>query len=201
MAVVRPYRGVSAEDRRADRRDRLLDAGLDVLGSEGVAGTTMKAVCARAGLTERYFYESFKDLDELLLAVMDACMWAIDDAVEAASAAAPNDLLERSRAATRALIETLTEDPRRARVYVEAVGSDALRERQARGVRAYARRLAELMRECMELPATHKGEARAGDARTRRRHHPGHRELARRDPRRLARRARRGGRPAVRGGR
>src|SRR5687767_9668516 len=52
--VVRPYKGVSADERRALRREQLMEAGLDVLGSEGIAGLTMTEVCARAGLTERY---------------------------------------------------------------------------------------------------------------------------------------------------
>ena len=66
--VVRPYRGVSADDRRADRRARLLEAGLDLVGEVGVAEVTAEAVAARAGLSKRYFYESFADRDALLVA-------------------------------------------------------------------------------------------------------------------------------------
>jgi AcrR family transcriptional regulator len=144
--VVRPYRGVSADDRRAERRARLIEAGLDVLGAEGLASTTMTAVCARAGLTERYFYESFRDRDELLQAVFDAFSEETDDAVQAALAAAPPDLFERCRAAAGALITVLTEDPRKARAYVEAIGSEALKERRADAVRAYAAMLAHELR-------------------------------------------------------
>jgi AcrR family transcriptional regulator len=57
MAVAtRPYRGVPADDRRAGRRARLLSAGLELLGSEGYSGTTVRGVCGRARLTPRYFY-------------------------------------------------------------------------------------------------------------------------------------------------
>ena len=38
----------------------LIEAALDVVGARGLAGLTMTAVCARARLTERYFYESFR---------------------------------------------------------------------------------------------------------------------------------------------
>ena len=76
--VVRPYRGISADERRASRRARLLDAALEEVGERGMAGTTMTAVCARAGLTERYFYESFADRDEMLRAVQLALRQNID---------------------------------------------------------------------------------------------------------------------------
>jgi AcrR family transcriptional regulator len=145
--VVRPYRGVSAVDRRAQRRARLIDAALDVLGDEGIANMTMTAVCARAGLTERYFYESFRDRQDLLVAVFDACVEELDAAILAAREAAAPSLLDRTRAAAGALIEVLTDDPRRARLYAESVGEAALAPRRAEAVRAYAALLAEIMRE------------------------------------------------------
>lgn len=149
--VVRPYRGVSAEERRSLRRARLIEAALDVLGSEGLARTTMSAVCARAGLTERYFYEAFSGRDELLRALFRGFSAQTDAAVLAAVAAAPADLLERSRAAIGALIGALTDDPRKARAYLEAIGSEALREMHAKAVRAYASLLAREMRELYAL--------------------------------------------------
>ena len=151
--VVRPYRGVSADDRRARRRAQLVEAGLDVLGADGLANTTMTAVCARAGLTERYFYESFGGRDELLIAIFDAFSAEATDAALAALAAAPPDLLARCRAAAGAIIDVLTGDPRKARAYVEAIGSEALRERRMETGRAYAALLAHEMRELSGLSA------------------------------------------------
>src|SRR4029077_5184552 len=55
----RAYGGVSAEDRIAARRAKLLDAGLELFGTRGYATTGVKDVCREAGLTDRYFYESF----------------------------------------------------------------------------------------------------------------------------------------------
>jgi AcrR family transcriptional regulator len=145
--VVRPYRGVSAEDRRSQRRARLIEAGLDVVGERGIADATMTAVCARAGLTERYFYESFRDRQGLLVALFDACVEELDAAIDAAREAAAPNLLDRARAAAGALIEVLTDDPRKARLYAESVGDGALAPRRAVAVRAYAALLAEIMRE------------------------------------------------------
>jgi AcrR family transcriptional regulator len=149
--VVRPYRGISADERRATRRAQLIEAGLDVLGDDGLAGLTMTAVCVRAGLTERYFYESFHDRDELLGAILDACLLEMDEAMFAALAAAPPDLLERCRAAAGAMIGVLTDDPRKARLHAEAIGSAALSERRAEAVSAHAELLARQMRELRGL--------------------------------------------------
>jgi AcrR family transcriptional regulator len=151
--VVRPYRGVSADDRRAERRARLVDACLDVLGAEGVAGTTMKAICARAGLTERYFYESFRDRDELLAVAVDEVIAQIDAAMIDAVRRSPADLLARSRAAAGAFVAVLTDDRRKARAFLEAVGNEALKERHAASVRKYADMVAAQMQELAGLDA------------------------------------------------
>jgi AcrR family transcriptional regulator len=153
--LVRAYRGVSADDRRADRRARLIEAGLDVIGSEGLANMTMTAVCARAGLTERYFYESFRNLDELLVALFDKFAGEAADAILHALDGAPPDLFERCRAAAGALIAVLTEDPRKARTFAEAIGSEALRARRDRTVRGYAAVLAGQIRELAPVPDSH----------------------------------------------
>src|ERR1700745_3649730 len=67
----RTYGGVSADERIAARRARLLGAGLELFGTRGFAATGVKDVCRQAGLTDRYFYESFNDGGELFLAVFD----------------------------------------------------------------------------------------------------------------------------------
>ena len=91
----------------------------------------MRAVCQRARLNPRYFYESFDDLDALVVAVYDRLVVELRDEVRAAVAAAGDD----PRAMVRATVETTTrfvdEDRRRARVlYVEALGNEALNRRR-----------------------------------------------------------------------
>jgi AcrR family transcriptional regulator len=68
----RSYRGKSGGERAAERRARLIDATIAVLSASGEAHATMTAVCAAAGLTERYFYESFSGLDDAKLAALDS---------------------------------------------------------------------------------------------------------------------------------
>lgn len=67
----RRYGGKTAEQRRAERREALVAAALDIWQESGWAAVTMRGVCARAGLTDRYFYESFADRDALLAHVWD----------------------------------------------------------------------------------------------------------------------------------
>src|SRR5688572_6780726 len=98
-APSRPYRGQPAADRRAERREKLLAAGLELLGTEGHGGTTVRGVCREAGLTPRYFYESFEDLDALLLAVFDRIVAEASATVLEAIAAAPAEARPKSHAA------------------------------------------------------------------------------------------------------
>ncbi|MCG3751908.1 TetR/AcrR family transcriptional regulator [Amycolatopsis sp. Poz14] len=68
----RPYGGKSADERRAERRAALLLAGRELWCESGWASVTMRGVCTRAGLTDRYFYESFTGRDALLVAVAES---------------------------------------------------------------------------------------------------------------------------------
>ena len=56
VVMDRPYRGVEAPERLAVRRRRFLEAGLELLGGATDPGElTVRAICADAGLTARYF--------------------------------------------------------------------------------------------------------------------------------------------------
>jgi AcrR family transcriptional regulator len=50
----------------AVRRARLLNAAVACFGTYGYHQTTLKMLCDQAGLTERYFYESFANFDDIL---------------------------------------------------------------------------------------------------------------------------------------
>jgi AcrR family transcriptional regulator len=151
--VTRAYRGVSADDRRAERRARLIEAGYDVLAREGAAGTTMRAVRIRAGLTERYFYESFRDRDELMTALIDTVGREMRTAILDAVAAAPSDAYSLTRAAADAAIDVLARDPRKARAYREATRSGQIKITKAAYVESLAETLAERVGELAGLGA------------------------------------------------
>jgi len=63
----RRYSGQSAEDRQEGRRAKLIRAALEVAGRFGLEGTSIAAICAEAGLTARYFYESFPSRDAIFV--------------------------------------------------------------------------------------------------------------------------------------
>ncbi|MFA9273063.1 MAG: TetR/AcrR family transcriptional regulator [Baekduiaceae bacterium] len=127
----RRFRGQTAAERAADRRARLLDAALDLIGTEGWPAATMTEICRRAGLTERYFYESFRDRDALYVALIDTVADETRDAVLAALAEAEDEPRARMRAAASALVGVIVADPRKGRVaLLEGLGSDALQTRR-----------------------------------------------------------------------
>jgi len=71
MPAGQRYGGRTADERRAERRERLLDAGLELFGTQGYANTSIEALCSATRLNPRYFYESLKTREELLRAVYD----------------------------------------------------------------------------------------------------------------------------------
>ncbi|MCG8670899.1 MAG: TetR/AcrR family transcriptional regulator [Pseudomonadales bacterium] len=86
----RVYGGLSKEERTAQRRQKFIDAGLEIFGTDGYQSATVRRLCREAGLTDRYYYESFASTEELLMAVYDQCMDQIKETLmEALSEAAP----------------------------------------------------------------------------------------------------------------
>jgi AcrR family transcriptional regulator len=112
----RSYAGATDAQRRAARRERLLDAGLAIIGTQGYAAATLRAVCAAAGLTERYFYESFANREALLAAVHARLVDELSSGLRAAFAAGGEGAQASARAALTAFFRMLREDPRKSRV-------------------------------------------------------------------------------------
>ncbi|HZN82435.1 MAG TPA: TetR/AcrR family transcriptional regulator [Mycobacterium sp.] len=111
MAHVRPYRGIEAADRVAERRRRFLEAGLDILGSDpDLSELTVRGICREAGLALRYFYESFTDKDDLVAAVFDWVIADIAATTQAAVAAAP--VKEQTRAGIANIVRSVAADTR-----------------------------------------------------------------------------------------
>jgi AcrR family transcriptional regulator len=132
----RPYGGVSADDRHAERLRRLLDAGLELFGTKGIAATTIADVCAEAGLTKRYFYESFATVDDLAAAVFDDVTARLVEKVGPAIAAGAG---ADPRPPLTVYLRAVLGDPRLARLLGAESRTGPLAERQAEfGNRAVA---------------------------------------------------------------
>lgn len=107
----RRWSGVPLEHRQALRYEQLITAGVQLLGDERGPALTVRAVCRAAGLTERYFYESFTDRDEFVRAVYDdVCARAMSTLL---SAHTPREAVEQ-------FVALMVDDPVRGRVLLLA---------------------------------------------------------------------------------
>lgn len=119
----RPYAGRRPDERRAERRQRLLDAGLQVFGTTRWDEAGISLLCATARTGTRAFYEEFDSREALLLELATGIVLAGVAQMQAALATAPRTLTGRVRAGLTAYLQFLTDDPRRARVTYGAVPS------------------------------------------------------------------------------
>lgn len=125
---ARVYRGRNAEQRSEERRQRLIEAASMLYGSAGYHATSVKAVCQQAGLTERYFYESFANSEELLRACAEQALAAVRAAVSAA-VGKPRSRVEALRVAGRVYCRELQAKPAMARLtLIEIEGVSAAME-------------------------------------------------------------------------
>lgn len=118
LSTSRSYRGQSQEQRRAERRSRLIAGAIAVYGERGYHQATVKAVCEAAGLTERYFYESFANSEALLIDSYNAVTYAVLGEILRAGEAAGRGRIARSRAMLHAYFSALQREPRSARVFL-----------------------------------------------------------------------------------
>lgn len=131
----RSWRGKSPVQRAAERREQLMEAAFEVFTAQGYPGSRVRDVCRQAGLTERYFYESFADKDALLIAVAERIVADLLAAAAPGIALVESDLDAALDAASRAVVCSLTDDPRRAQIlFVEVVGVSREIEDQRRAI-------------------------------------------------------------------
>ncbi len=136
----RRYRGQSPDERRAERRRRLLDAALELFGTIGYGASSIEMVCATAGVTARHFYEHFEGREALMIALFDEENAQVIEAVISSAVAADPDLDSRIDAGVAAFMHGMLDDPRRARVLcLECVGvSPEVEQRRRAGLHTYA---------------------------------------------------------------
>lgn len=118
LTTSRSYRGMSQEARRAERRARLIAAAIAVYGERGYHQATVKAVCEAAGLTERYFYESFANSEALLIDSFNTVTYSVLGEITQAARAAGRGRIARSRAMLHAYFSALQREPQSARVFL-----------------------------------------------------------------------------------
>lgn len=117
-ASGRRIRGLDAEERRARRREDLLDSGLELFSAQGYQDTSIEQICKHAYVGTKSFYEVFTGKEALYLALLDRIVAVVTGRLTSAL-----DGLDEGRdegAAARALIrhfaDAFVEDVRVARV-------------------------------------------------------------------------------------
>jgi AcrR family transcriptional regulator len=142
QAAERRYRGRLPDERRAERRRRLLDAGLELFGTVGYHGTSIERLCAQAGVTTRHFYQEFPGREALLDALCQEVTAEVAQMVlDALAEAQEQTPRSRTRAAISAFVHGMLDDPRRARVVcIEMTGiSPELERTRQEALHGFAR--------------------------------------------------------------
>jgi AcrR family transcriptional regulator len=119
----RSFRGLSLEERQNERREKLIEAGLQIYGTQGFFSVTVRDICSEAKLTERYFYESFKRSEELFktvyLRLIDQLQKNILHAIMQSKLTAPAEMVQSG---LTGLFTSLQNDPRMARIlFIDAI--------------------------------------------------------------------------------
>ncbi|WP_158675552.1 TetR/AcrR family transcriptional regulator [Nocardia stercoris] len=148
-AATRSYGGETAEQRRDRRRAALLDAALDLYAEGGASAVTKRAVCGRARLNDRYFYEHFADRDAILDAVaQDVTARGLEVVVPAALAPAP-DVRGQIHAAVDAAITFVTDDHRRGQLLLNSQAAEVVQRARTTSTHTIAVVMAEMTRDLL----------------------------------------------------
>ncbi|MBO2457510.1 TetR/AcrR family transcriptional regulator [Actinomadura violacea] len=153
----RRYRGMDGDERESARRERLLEAGLDLFGTVGYAASTVEDLCRRAGLAKKFFYESFSDRESLILTIYDVQITRAQESVLRALADAGPTVPDQAAAGISAFINTVGADPRVARLLFREIircATPATEERYQRAKRDFAGFIAGTLTRIEGIPHT-----------------------------------------------
>jgi len=142
----RRYRGRTKPQLRAERRERLLRAAVELLASTGYQAVSIERICRRARVANRHFYEHFESPEELLATLFDAFVEDVLTAIaDKLGEPGHEDPLEGAIEAVRAAIRLCLEQPQRARVaLIETVGvSRAMESKRREAIHQLARVVAD----------------------------------------------------------
>lgn len=140
-AGQRVYNGLTADERQAQRRTRLLKAARSLLADGDARNLTVTGVCQAAKLSERYFYESFANREALIDALFEDIVAVATGVLEAA--ARRGDSPEaRTRALIEGLVDLMLSEPRLSVLAHESQSSEVITRGRAVTARALAAEIA-----------------------------------------------------------
>jgi AcrR family transcriptional regulator len=151
---ARTRNGLTPQQRRQQRRQALIDAGLELFGTKGYNSTSVEEICRTAYVSTRNFYEEFENREALL---WNLVYQTLADAYDALRQTGPDQhgpggvAGDRSelRGRVSRLVHAFVDDPRRARlVFIECRGMSLLQEYRRRAAQqAFAQLLGEILEE------------------------------------------------------
>ncbi|WP_181035999.1 TetR/AcrR family transcriptional regulator [Arthrobacter sp. N199823] len=119
----RVYSGLQPAERTRERYQKFIDAGIELFGTVGYASAKIKTLCHCAGLSERYFYESFDSREQLLTEVYETVSTELMVQVTEALSDPEANPKDAIRASLAAVVNFMLGDPRHAQIIlVEIVG-------------------------------------------------------------------------------
>lgn len=135
----RTIRGLDAEQRRLQRRQALLDAGLELFAAQGYLGTTIEQLCQQAYVGTKAFYETFESRDDLYVALLAQIADTAFAALGELDTAAERDEPATAQLLLAGFAHAFVDDLRVARVtFGEGSAITPLAERQRRANRRTA---------------------------------------------------------------
>ena len=116
VPAERRYGGLSAQERSEQRRQKLLEASIQVFGTLGLRKATMRDICNEARIAERYFSEHFASASEAYEAAFKHISEQAVAATGTAMMAAPLNTHDLAISGLTAFFRFVKEDPRRAQI-------------------------------------------------------------------------------------
>ena len=119
----RRYKGVDSLERIAQRRARILAAGLELFGTRGYARTTMAMISAVSGVPHRYLTQLFPAKEDVLSDIYRSITQTVADAVRASRPGQQTDLIGQMRQDVATACQAFLADERFLRINcLEVVG-------------------------------------------------------------------------------
>ena len=112
----RRYGGMSSEERSQQRREKLLEASIEVFGTLGLRKATMRDICNQARIAERYFSEHFASAADAYEAAFKQISEQALVTTGVALTTAPLNTHDMAIAGLTAFFRFVQEDPRRAQI-------------------------------------------------------------------------------------
>jgi AcrR family transcriptional regulator len=136
----RTIRGMDAEQRRAQRREQLLEAAFALFARDGYANTSIEEICQTAYVGNKAFYDLFDSKEDCYIALLRQVSERIEEHVaQAMREAGSADDDEVVRLLLSAFAHSLVDDPRVAMVtFGVAAGISPRVEAQRRENRRWA---------------------------------------------------------------